>query len=493
VLDGWALAEPGPGNAVELADTPVFDELWASYPHSTLTAWGPAVGLPEGQMGNSEVGHLNLGAGAVVKQDITRIDDAVADGSFFENPALREACAAAVGSGRLHLLGLVSAGGVHSSMGHLRALVELAARERVPDVVLHAFTDGRDTSPDSGAGYLEEVEAWPGVRVASVSGRYYAMDRDRRWERTKRAWDAIVHGRSQQPSASSGVAAVSAAYERGETDEFIEPTVVGEEGRVRDGDSVVFFNFRPDRARQLTRALGEPEFEEFDRGRRPEVSLATLTQYQEGWTYPVAFPPARPATTLAEVLAERGVEQLHVAETEKYAHVTYFFNGGEEDPYAGEERCLVDSPRDVPTYDRKPEMSARAAAEEFVSRWRGGGYGFGLINFANPDMVGHTGVIPAAVKAVETVDECLGRVVESVHEGGGACVITADHGNADDMLEADGSPNTAHSMNPVPIVVTAAIEAVAEGGILADVAPTVLALLGQPQPPEMTGRSLLET
>jgi 2,3-bisphosphoglycerate-independent phosphoglycerate mutase len=486
VLDGWALAEPGPGNAVEL------DGLWATYAHSTLTTWGPAVGLPEGQMGNSEVGHLNFGAGAVVKQDITRIDDAVADGSFFENATLRAACATALGSGRLHLLGLVSAGGVHSSMEHLRALVELAAREQVPDVVLHAFTDGRDTSPDSGAGYLAEVDGWAGVRVASVSGRYYAMDRDRRWERTKLAWDAIVHGRSTQPRASSGAAAVRAAYKRGETDEFIVPTLVGAEGRVRDGDSVVFFNFRPDRARELTRGLGEPDFDEFDRGERPEVSLTTLTQYQEEWSYPVAFPPARPATTLADVLAERGVEQLHVAETEKYAHVTYFFNGGEEDPYPGEERCLVDSPRDVPTYDLKPEMSARAAADAFVSRWRGGGYGFGLINFANPDMVGHTGVIPAAVKAVETTDDCLGRVVEVVHRGSGACVITADHGNADHMLEPDGSPNTAHSMNPVPIIVTAAVGGLEGGGILADVAPTVLALLGQPQPPAMTGRSLLQ-
>jgi 2,3-bisphosphoglycerate-independent phosphoglycerate mutase len=491
VLDGWALAAPGPGNAVELADTPVFDELWARHPHSTLTAWGPAVGLPEGQMGNSEVGHLNLGAGAVVKQDITRIDDAIADGSFFENTTLRAACAAARGSGRLHLLGLVSAGGVHASMEHLRALVEFAARERVPDVVLHAFTDGRDTSPHSGAGYLAEVEAWEGMRVASVGGRYYAMDRDGRWERTNRAWDAIVHGRSERPRASSGVAAVQAAYERGETDEFIEPTLVGDEGRVHDGDSVIFFNFRPDRARQLTRALGEPDFAEFDRGQRPEVSPTTLTQYHEDWRYSVAFPPVRPATTLAEVLAERGVEQLHVAETEKYAHVTYFFNGGEENPYPGEERCLVDSPRDVPTYDHRPEMSAPAAADAFVARWKDGRYGFGLINFANPDMVGHTGVIPAAVRAVETVDECLGRVVEVVHQGGGACLITADHGNADNMLEPDGSPNTAHSMNPVPIVVTASVGGVADGGILADVAPTVLELMGQPQPSGMTGRSLV--
>jgi 2,3-bisphosphoglycerate-independent phosphoglycerate mutase len=493
VLDGWGLAEPGPGNAVEMADTPVFDELWETYPHSTLTAWGRAVGLPEGQMGNSEVGHLNLGAGAIVRQDLTRIDDALEDGTFFENEVLRAACAAGREAGRLHLLGLVSAGGVHASMGHLHACLELAQREEVSDVVVHAFTDGRDTNPDSGAGYLAEVEGWmrkTGGRVATVSGRYFAMDRDRRWDRTKKAYDAIVHGRAEPPHAESGEAAVRAAYDRDETDEFITPTLVGEEGRIRDGNSVLFFNFRPDRARQLTRALGERDFSEFDRGDGPEVRLTTLTRYQEEWDYPVAFLPDRPKTTLAEVLERQGVEQLHVAETEKYAHVTYFFNGGQEHPHRGEQRCLVDSARDVPTYDHKPEMSAYAAADAFVERWRGGDYGFGIINFANPDMVGHTGVIPAAVKAVEAVDECLARIVAAVHESGGACVITADHGNADDMLEPDGSPNTAHSMNPVPVIVTADVGRLREDGILADVAPTMLALLGLEAPPEMTGRPL---
>ncbi|HYP48989.1 MAG TPA: 2,3-bisphosphoglycerate-independent phosphoglycerate mutase [Thermoleophilaceae bacterium] len=491
ILDGWGLAEPGPGNAVELASTPVFDQLWSSCPRSTLTTWGPAVGLPEGQMGNSEVGHLNLGAGAVVKQDLLRIDEAVADGSFADNEMLRRACVAARESGRLHLLGLVSAGGVHASMEHLRALIELASREGVPDVVLHAFTDGRDTSPEAGAGYLAEVESWGGARVASVGGRYYAMDRDRRWERTKLAWDALVHGRAEPEQAASGEAAVRAAYERGESDEFIRPTLVGEEGRIRDGDAVVYFNFRPDRARQLTRALGEPGFGEFDRGRAPRVALTTLTEYQEEWDYPVAFPPARPELTLASVLAQRGIGQLHVAETEKYAHVTYFFNGGEEEPYAGEERRLVDSPRDVPTYDHKPEMSARAAAGAFVESWRAGGFGFGVINFANPDMVGHTGVIEAAVKAIETVDECLGEVVAAVHESGGACIVTADHGNADHMLEPDGSPNTAHSMNPVPVLVSAEVTGLRDRGTLSDVAPTVLGLLGEEQPAAMTGRSLI--
>jgi 2,3-bisphosphoglycerate-independent phosphoglycerate mutase len=495
ILDGWGLAPPGPGNAVELARTPNFDELWAAHPHTQLSASGRAVGLPDGQMGNSEVGHLNLGAGAVVRQDLTRIADAIEDGSFAENPVLLDASAAGREGGRLHLLGLVSAGGVHASMEHLRACIELARAQGVPDIVLHAFTDGRDTLPTSGAGYVAEVERLLAAnrgRVASVSGRYYAMDRDRRWDRTKLAYDAIVHGVAEPPRAPSGEAAVRAAHGRDETDEFIRPTLVGEEGRIRDGDAVLFFNFRPDRARQLTRALAEPGFAEFDRGAPLRIHYTALTEYQEEWTYPVAFPPERPRATLAALLAERGTPQLHVAETEKYAHVTYFFNGGEESPHAGEERCLVDSPRDVPTYDHKPEMSAYAAADEFVERWSGDGYGFGIINFANPDMVGHTGVIPAAVRAVEAVDECLGGVVRAVHESGGACIVTADHGNADNMLEPDGSPNTAHSLNPVPLVMTADVPGLRDGGILADVSPTVLDLLGVEQPPEMTGRTLIE-
>ena len=487
VLDGWGLAEPGPGNAVAQADTPVFDELWERCPHTTLTAWGPAVGLPEGQMGNSEVGHLNLGAGAVVKQDLLRIDEAVEDGSFFENETLRAAC----DTERLNLLGLVSRGGVHSSMDHLRALIELAGREGVPDVIIHAFTDGRDTLPDSGAGYVAEVESWGGARIASVTGRYYAMDRDRRWDRTKLAWDALVHGEAEH-HADTGEAAVRAAYERGETDEFILPTMVGDEGRIRDGDSVIFFNFRPDRARQLTRALGEEDFADFDRGEAPSVRLTTLTEYQEDWNYPVAFPPARPKVTLASLLADNGLRQLHVAETEKYAHVTYFFNGGEEDEYPGEERRLVDSPRDVRTYDEKPEMSAVPATDAFVEAWQEGDFAFAIINFANPDMVGHTGVIPAAVKAIETVDGCLGRVLEAVEGKDGVCVVTADHGNADHMLEEDGSPNTAHSMNPVPLVVSAGVGELREDGTLADVAPTIVGLLGLERPDEMTGSSLIQ-
>jgi 2,3-bisphosphoglycerate-independent phosphoglycerate mutase len=443
-------------------------------------------------MGNSEVGHLNLGAGAVVEQDLTRIDDAVADGSFFDNPVLKAACDAARSGprGRLHLMGLVSDGGVHSGWEHIEACVELAAREGVPDLVVHAFTDGRDTPPQSGAGYLAELERWlrHAGRVGTVCGRYYAMDRDRRWDRVNEAYDAIVS--AQGLEASAAVDAARESYERGETDEFIRPTVIGGYDGMADGDAVLHFNFRPDRARELVRAIGEPDFEEFPRGAAPRVELTTLTEYQKGWEYPVAFPPHVPKVTLAQVIAAEGSNQLHVAETEKYAHVTYFFNGGREVEWEGEERCLVPSVRDVPTYDHKPEMSARAAADAFCERWRDDGFRFGIINFANPDMVGHTGDIPAAAKAIETVDACLGDVVATVHESGGACIVTADHGNADNMLEPDGSPNTAHSTNPVPFIVTVEGVTVA-GGRLADVAPTALGLLGVDRPEAMTGHSLV--
>jgi 2,3-bisphosphoglycerate-independent phosphoglycerate mutase len=504
ILDGWGLAPDGPGNAVSLAHTPVFDELWQAFPHTQLDASGEAVGLPAGQIGNSEVGHLNLGAGAVVKQDLARIDDAIAAGDFFRNEALRAACSAARASGgALQLAGLVSAGGVHSSLGHLQACIELAVREQVPQLVLHAFTDGRDTLPTTSPEYLAQAEAWldeasrRGVpaRVGTVMGRYRAMDRDQRWDRAKRAYDAIVHGEGL--AAGSAEEAVRTAYDRGETDEFIQPTVVGEPRPVRDGDSVVTFNFRPDRMRQIVRALGEPDFAEFDRRGFPRVHLTTMTRYHEDWDYPVAFPEARPPITLAQVLADRGDRQLHVAETEKYAHVTYFFNGGEEHPHEGEERRLVPSPRDVPTYDHQPEMSAEPAAAAFVDAWRGAAgdgrpFRFGIINFANPDMVGHTGSIPAATRAVETVDRCLGHVLAAVLEGGGAALVTADHGNADEMLTPDGQPQTAHSLNPVPLVVTIGGATVGPPGILADVAPTVLRMLGIPQPAEMTGHALLD-
>jgi len=498
VLDGWGLADPGPGNAVSLARTPVFDELWEKLPHTTLTACGRAVGLPEGQMGNSEVGHLNLGAGAVVRQDLVRIDDAIADGSLARNEVLRAAFA---GAERVHLLGLVSDGGVHSSLDHLYALIGLAGELDVKDLVVHAFTDGRDTLPHAGAGYLSQLERMPGARVGSVVGRYWAMDRDRRWDRTQRVYDMLVHGRAPH-RAQSGEQAVAEAYERGETDEFIEPTLVGGDARMRPGDSAICFNFRPDRMRQLTRALAEPGFGEgggeelpgwTGRGGGAVIArYATLTSYEEGWPYPVVFSQEHPQTTLSLVLAAAGASQLHVAETEKYPHVTYFFNGGGEAPVSGERRELVDSPRDVPTYDHKPQMSAHEAAAAFVGAWREDRPRFGIINFANADMVGHTGVIEAAVTAIETVDGCLGEVVTAVHEAGGACVVTADHGNADHMLEPDGSPNTAHSLNPVPLIVTAqGVRLAQSGGILADVAPTVLELLGIEQPAAMTGRSLI--
>ena len=557
VLDGWGIADPGPGNAVDLADTPVFDDLWQRYPHTTLTAQGEAVGLPEGQMGNSEVGHLNLGAGAVVKQDLTRIDEAVAGGTLAGNDVLVEAMSDAE---RVHLIGLVSEGGVHSGWTHLRGLIAMAADRGVPDLVIHAFTDGRDTLPHSGAGYLETVAGWceeAGLgRIGSVIGRYFAMDRDKRWDRIQKAYDLLVHGTAEH-HADTAKAAAEAAYARDETDEFITATTVGDEATIRSGDSVIAFNFRPDRMREITQALADPGFGEIDRGgaepveryatlaeyeegwsypvafppARPEITLtrviafnfrpdrmreitqaladpgfgeidrggaepveryATLAEYEEGWPYPVAFPPARPKVTLTRVIARDGGKQLHVAETEKYAHVTYFFGGGEEEPEKGERRELVPSPRDVPTYDHKPEMSARGAADAFVSAWREDEPRFGIINFANPDMVGHTGVIEAAVKAIETVDGCLGDVVEAVQATGGALLITADHGNADHMLEPDGSPNTAHSLNPVPVIVTVDGAALREGGILADVAPTLLEMLGVDQPDEMTGRSLLD-
>jgi 2,3-bisphosphoglycerate-independent phosphoglycerate mutase len=500
VMDGWGIAPPGPGNAISLANKPVFDELWATYPHARLEASGRTVGLPDGQMGNSEVGHLTLGAGAAVPQTLTLINDAVASGELARNAVVR---AALGGSERVHLIGLVSLGGVHSAFAHLRALVKLAATIGVPDLVLHCFTDGRDTTPTSGLGYIESLQdccqrAGAG-RIASIVGRYYAMDRDRRWQRTQAAYDLLVHGRGRH-EAPDGLSAMRDAYARGETDEFITPTGVAAEGRIRAGDSVFCFNFRPDRMRQIVRALAEPGFGEGDeefpgwvgRGGAERVArLATMTEYQHGWSYPVAFRGAHPATTLAAVLAATSAKQLHVAETEKYAHVTYFFNGGEERPFEFERRVLVPSERDVATYDLKPQMSAREIVAAFAQAFGEDQPRFSIINFANPDMVGHTGVIPATVTAVETVDECLGRVVPLVHEAGGACVITADHGNAEQMLEPDGSPSTAHSSNPVPLIVTVRGVGLAAEGTLADVAPTILALLEVSQPVAMSGRSLL--
>ncbi len=446
----------------------MFDRLWAEYPHTTLKASGEAVGLPPGQMGNSEVGHLTIGSGRVLDQDLQRINRAIEDGSFFENPALKAAFAK---GGDVHLLGLVSYGGVHSHIDHLKALLRFAPER----TWIHAFTDGRDVSPTSAARDLTEL---PGERIATVVGRYYAMDRDQRWERTQRAYDAIVEGVGEP--AQDPVAAVEASYGRGVTDEFIEPIVL--EGRPRLGkdDSVIFFNFRPDRARQLTRKLLDGGFD-----------VTTMTRYSAELDTPVAFPPQAVDETMAQVLAENGLRQLHAAETEKYAHVTYFFNGGREEEWPGETRLMVPSAREVGTYDKKPEMSAPEVAERFCEALEQNGYSFAIVNFANPDMVGHTGFIPAVVAALETTDACLARVVETVERLGGVTMVTADHGNAETMLEPDGqSPHTAHTSNPVPLVVTDREARLREGGELKDLVPTALAYLGLTKPLQMTGQNL---
>ncbi|HWP34797.1 MAG TPA: 2,3-bisphosphoglycerate-independent phosphoglycerate mutase [Thermodesulfobacteriota bacterium] len=518
VLDGFGLRAERDHNAVALARTPVLDTLRARYPHTRLAASGLAVGLPPGQMGNSEVGHTNLGAGRVVYQDIVRISRAIEDGRFFDNPALVEAADAAVARGRaLHVLGLVSDGGVHSLLDHALAVVELAARRGVARILLHAFLDGRDTPPKSALGYLGQLEAaiaskgWP-ARIATVSGRYYAMDRDKRWERTERAYRAIVA--AEGPRAPSAAAAVAAAYEQGVTDEFVVPTVLTGGGPagdreatargpalpapVEDGDAVVFFNFRPDRARQLTRALVDPAFDGFARPRLPRLArFVSMTQYDatfERLGVRVAFPPEPIRDHLGELVSRLGRPQLRIAETEKYAHVTYFFSCGEEAPLPGEERCLVPSDRSVPTYDLKPEMSAYGITEEALARLAQRDYGLIVLNYANADMVGHTGRLEAAIAAIETIDRCLGRLVPAVLERGGRVLITADHGNAEQMLdETTGQPHTAHTTNPVPLVLVdeACRGARLEEGGLADVAPTLLDLVGVEPPAAMTGRSLL--
>jgi 2,3-bisphosphoglycerate-independent phosphoglycerate mutase len=478
ILDGWGIAPPGPGNAVLLAETPVFDRLWATFPHTQIEASGEAVGLPPGQMGNSEVGHLTIGSGRILFQDLQRVNRAVADGSLLTNEALVGAFRRAQErGGAVHLLGLVSTGGVHSHIDHVRALLELGARQGMGDRTwLHAFTDGRDVSPHAAAADLATL---PADRIATVVGRYYAMDRDSRWERTDRAFGAIVRG--EGATADDPVAAVRASYAAGLTDEFIEPVVLRGRPRLDPArDSVVFFNFRPDRGRQLSAKLLELG-----------VDLVTMTRYGGEIDCPVAFAEQAVPNTLAEVLAVAGARQLHAAETEKYPHVTYFFNGGREQPWPGEERLMVASPRDVPSYDLKPEMSAAEIADRFCAAI-GDGFAFGIINFANADMVGHTGSIPAVTKAIETVDGCLARVVAAVQAAGGVCLVTADHGNSEKMLEDDGiSPHTAHTTNPVPLILTAVAMRLRDGGEAADLAPTILALLGIPQPAEMTGRSLI--
>jgi 2,3-bisphosphoglycerate-independent phosphoglycerate mutase len=450
----------------------VFDRLWAAYPHTTLAASGEAVGLPPGQMGNSEVGHLTIGAGRRLYQDLTRISKAIEDGSFFQNEVL----GAAFDRGEsVHLLGLVSYGGVHSHIDHLRALLRFAPEK----TWIHAFTDGRDVSPHAAVNDLAEL---PADRIATVSGRYYAMDRDQRWERTQRAFDAVT-GSDFVKAGSDPVQIVQQSYDDGVTDEFIEPVML--EGRPRLGpkDSAIFFNFRPDRTRQLSQKLLDAGFD-----------LTTMTSYDEDFECPIAFGEQIVDETLAEMLAGAGIRQLHVAETEKYAHVTYFLNGGREEPWSGETRVLVPSPREVGTYDQKPEMSAPEVTRKLVEGVETGDYGFAIVNFANPDMVGHSGVIPAVVSAVETADRCLGEVVAAVERQGGVCLVTADHGNAEQMLEADGvSPHTAHTSNPVPLIVTDGELPLRDDGELADLAPTCLELLGLRSPPVMSGSSLVRT
>jgi 2,3-bisphosphoglycerate-independent phosphoglycerate mutase len=480
ILVGWGCAPAGPGNAVELAQTPVFDRLWATYPHTTLNASGEAVGLPPGQMGNSEVGHLTIGSGRILFQDLMRVNKAIEDGSFFENPALVAPFEQARERGtNVHLLGLVSYGAVHSHVDHLRALLELARRHGMEEHTwIHAFTDGRDVSPTSAAKDLAEL---PTERIATVAGRYYAMDRDARWDRTEKALAALTGSDPVKLTGSDPVKEVLRSYEEGVTDEFIEPVVLDGRPRLQKGDSVVFFNFRPDRARQLTQELLASGFE-----------VTTMTRYRNDFECPVVFEEQNVDETMAEVLSEAGIRQLHVAETEKYAHVTYFFNGGREEEWPGETRILVPSPRDVPSSDHKPEMSAAEVADRFAGALREDGYGFAVVNFANPDMVGHTGSIQAAVKAVETVDECLGKVFDAVEEQGGVSLITADHGNAEQMLAEDGSPHTAHTSNPVPLIVSDRDVLLQNDGELSDLVPTALALLGLAKPLHMTGRILSE-
>ncbi|MGI8871393.1 MAG: 2,3-bisphosphoglycerate-independent phosphoglycerate mutase [Candidatus Limnocylindria bacterium] len=498
VLDGFGLSDDPRRNALLAARMPNWERLNATWPHCRLAASGAAVGLPDGQMGNSEVGHLNLGAGFPVVQDLPRINAAIADGSFASNPALRAACAHALDRDtRLHLMGLVGPGGVHAVDAHIVAMAELAHQSGLPPgrLFLHAFTDGRDTPPRSAAGYLADLlDGLTGrVTLATVSGRYYAMDRDHRWERTQRAWDAIVHGRGL--SAPDPVTAVEESYRRDIADEFIEPTVIDPSGTVGDGDAIVHLNFRADRARQLTQAFALDAFDGFDRGQRPRgLGVTTLTGYQAPAELPVtvAFPPLE-IDSLPAYLSRLGLRQLHVAETEKYAHVTYFFNGGVEAQLPGEDRELVPSRRDVATYDLAPEMSAAAITDRLLAGIGSGAYDFSVVNYANPDMVGHTGVWEAAVRAAETIDACLGRLADACRDAGSALIITADHGNIEEMRDERGAPQTKHTTSPVPLVL---VDPRHRGGLLrdgtlADVATTICELMGLPVPPSMTGRSLI--
>ena len=497
VLDGWGYRAARDGNAVALANTPTWDALWSRAPKTLLDASGLPVGLPEGQMGNSEVGHLNLGAGRVVMQDLVRIALAIKDGSFFSNAALTTACRQASRTGgTLHLMGLVGSGGVHGLDRHLFALIDLAEREGVQRVAIHALLDGRDTMPTSGLGYMEELLAYAGGRatVASLGGRYYGMDRDRRWPRTELWYRAAVEGAG--PSITDPLQAVRDAYARGETDEFILPAVVrnaaGPVAPMRDGDALICFNFRSDRMRQIVRALTEDPFEGFPVPNRPRLHVATMTQYDPTFDLPAAFPPQSMARIMAEVLSERGLRMFRTAETEKYPHVTYFFNGGIETPYPGEERQLVPSQK-VATYDLMPEMSAPGVTDVLCGAIERDEHQFVLCNYANGDMVGHSGSLPATIRAVETVDQCLARVITAAQAAGATLLVTADHGNCEYMIdEATGGPHTAHTTNPVPFVVLdpRGDRPLRAGGALCDVAPTILRMLGVEQPAEMTGTDL---
>jgi 2,3-bisphosphoglycerate-independent phosphoglycerate mutase len=507
ILDGWGLREDAPDNAVSLAHTPTWDRLWreGDYPRARLATHGPAVGLPEGQMGNSEVGHLNLGSGRVVVQSLLRITQAIESGEFFENePIARLIQKIDRRGGALHLLGLVGPGGVHAVDSHLLALCELAGRRGVPRVRVHAFLDGRDTPPQSARDYLTELVGRGNhshdCRIATVMGRYWAMDRDRRWERTEKAYRAIVHGEGL--AVRDPVAAVAEAYRSGESDEFIQPRIlIGEDGepvgRLRDGDGVVFFNFRADRVRQLSRALADPTFQAFDRGAGPpRIDVVTMTEYDRDFPLDAAFPAQSMDNVLADVLVQHGRSSYRTAETEKYPHVTYFFNGGREDPPPAEERHLIPSPK-VATYDLQPEMSAPAVTAGLLEAIRSRAFDLLVCNYANPDMVGHTGVLEAAVRAVETIDAQLGQAVGACRETGTTLLVTADHGNCEQMWDpATNGPHTAHTMNPVGIVLVEPAErrtcAALHDGALCDVAPTILGLLGLPQPMEMTGRDLRE-
>ncbi|MCX6875368.1 MAG: 2,3-bisphosphoglycerate-independent phosphoglycerate mutase [Verrucomicrobia bacterium] len=501
IRDGWGVNPGGKksakrdGNAVLLAKTPFHDVMLEKYPKGCLSASGLDVGLPAGQMGNSEVGHLNLGAGRIVYQDLTRINKAIEDGSLAANPVFRQALDQAK-TGRLHLIGLVSDGGVHSHQEQLIAMIKLAKQAGVNDIFIHALTDGRDTSPTGGEAYLARVEdeaANCGACVATVIGRYYAMDRDRRWDRVKLAWDAIVLGMGEQCEVLASEA-VADCYRRDKTDEFMPPLVFAEAGRqrVRDGDVVLFFNFRSDRARELSDAFLLPDFAGFERGVWPRVHYVTLTEYDKTYRCPVIFAPQTLNMGLGETVAAAGLTQLRIAETEKYPHVTYFFNGGNEQPYPGEDRVIIPSPTDVPTYDFKPEMSAQQVTDTVVAKLKD--YDLVILNFANPDMVGHTGVVKAAIKAVETIDADVKAVVEETLRLGGKLLVTADHGNCEYMRNPDGSPNTAHTTNLVHIVYVAddADGYRVKDGILAEVAPTLLEMLGVAKPVEMTGSSLLQ-